>query len=1077
MMRRNRKMLLASTLVAIPFALLMSTLSTGQVSSDPRATGTTSTVQHAVGQQPVNSSRGDEATIQQVVGKQFDSRSTRSSGTLMQAFGFGEPKQTEPRAASQPQPHQHDNSGGLFGVLFNRSKKSESSTSSNSNEIRFGSSASSSSQSGSVDWSGIPYHSAHNSSTTQPRTPIQDPGSASRQTRIIRGRVPQPLSLDEVASNGASTSTSRIPTPPSIARSDSPVAVPRSTGSSSPLTVPVPTVAQRQSRPSLSSETSSRRSGRRSLEALDLSEVASTKSPTSTRRVAESAAPTELVPKVARRVISTPVDAETVAEATQKKLVLEPKPAPEQVASAASPETAKASISATAPADRAAPKTAALATPTTTSTLSGSGSTSVASNRRGAGAGSSADSVASKPSVPVTPVPTPTPTPTPSAELAHSSTPKSGLSSSPNYQTPDMKSQPIEMPALPNAANTLTPSQTVSHRAGPPPAAFGPGEFVPANRPNIVDSQSSLPVGSGLAASKVSADAATQPYTQQYVAQPVATPVPALNTPSGIGSNRGKMATFGQPVSPQTVPAKPAAHPMTRSVDGTVAADVELHDTRGLATDNFQQPNLSNDMRNGAGGRELMPGHNAVASELPGIRVVTHGPGEIMIRQNRQYEIRVENRGSIDANGLLVRALIPDWAEVQGHNASQGAIENQAQDAGERLVWRIDSLPAGSVERMFVQLRAQRSGTYDLDVDWTLVPQHSIATVKVHEPRLDLTIDGPEEVVYGQSQAYTVRVLNPGDGTAPNVVFTLSPNSATPQTQRIGDIPAGKEAQFEVELTAQDLVDLKIHGLASGDLELRAEAEKTIRVSAAKLEAILTGPELRYQNTESLYNLQVQNTGSATSENIAATLRLPKGVKYLGGIDEATAEAGSLNWTIKALAPEASRNYQFRCNMNATGDQKFVFECEGTAAGRTGVALATRVDSIADLVLTINDPPAPAPIGTDVTYEIVVRNRGSKEANEVRAIAQFSHGIEPNRIEGQSGELLTGQVLFDPIPAIAAGQEVRLRVVAKADRAGHHRFRTEIRSGDTVLVAEEATHYMSPQSDRVSRHSSDVEAR
>ena len=44
-----------------------------------------------------------------------------------------------------------------------------------------------------------------------------------------------------------------------------------------------------------------------------------------------------------------------------------------------------------------------------------------------------------------------------------------------------------------------------------------------------------------------------------------------------------------------------------------------------------------------------------------------------------------------------------------------------------------------------------------------------------------------------------------------------------------------------------------------------------------------------------------------------------------------------------------------------------------------------------------------------------------------------------------------------------------MRVIAQADRAGHHRFRAEIRSGDTVLVAEEATHYMSPEGERVSR--------
>ncbi|MGB7347635.1 MAG: hypothetical protein WBD20_25655, partial [Pirellulaceae bacterium] len=376
-----------------------------------------------------------------------------------------------------------------------------------------------------------------------------------------------------------------------------------------------------------------------------------------------------------------------------------------------------------------------------------------------------------------------------------------------------------------------------------------------------------------------------------------------------------------------------------------------------------------------------------------------------------------------------------------------------------------------------VRLKAERSGTHGLDVDWTLMPQKSVTQIEVREPKLELTIDGPEEVVFGQSQTYRVRVLNPGDGIAPNVVFTLSPNSSTPQTQRIGDIPPGKEAQFEVELTAQDLGDLRIAGLASGDLELRAEASKTIRVSAAKLEAMLTGPELKYQDTDATYNLEIQNKGIATSEKITATLNLPAGVKYIGGLEKAVQRGSMLSWQVDSLPPSAVRNYQFQCKMAATGDQVFAFDCKGSAAGQAKVSLVTRVEAIADLVMTINDPAAPAPVGADVTYEIVIRNRGSKAATDVRAIAQFSHGIEPKRIEGHRGELLTGQVLFDPIPMIGAGDEVHLKVVANADRPGHHRFRSEIRSGDTVLVSEEATHYMNAKSDRVSRRSSETQTR
>jgi hypothetical protein len=614
------------------------------------------------------------------------------------------------------------------------------------------------------------------------------------------------------------------------------------------------------------------------------------------------------------------------------------------------------------------------------------------------------------------------------------------------------------------------------HSDGENQAAQQLPAFAPYRQPQF--NTASTPVGSG-----VVPNSGVASYRQPS-SQPVYE-TPQRSTYRNVDpyANRAyapapRMTTYGQPAARPL----PVANNVARPTHETAA--VPMHSINGYgstaqapATDNFSKSTQDgrNQMRDSAGSEQL--GGTSVASELPGIRVVTHGPDSIMIRQTSQYEIRVENRGSIDAQGLMVRALVPDWAEIRGQNASRGDIDNQTQGSTERLVWTIDHLPAGKTERMFVRLTAARSGTYDLDVDWTLVPQKSVARVQVHEPRLDLTIEGPEEVIYGQSQTYKVRVLNPGDGIAPNVVFTLSPNSATPQTQRIGDIPPGKEAQFDVELTAQDLGDLKIQGLATGDLELRAESAKTIRVAAAQLEAILSGPELKYQNTEAMYGLQIQNTGAATSERIVATLRLPTGVKYLGGIDEAMLQGNALKWEINALPPGATRNFQLRCSMTTTGEHLFAFDCKGTAAGNADVSIATRVESISDLVLTINDPTAPAPIGSDVTYEIVIRNRGSKEASDVRAVAQFSHGIEPQRIEGQSGEVVTGQVLFDAIPRIGAGQEVRLRVIAQATQAGHHRFRTEVRSGDTVLVAEEATHYMSSNSDRVSRRSTNASTR
>ena len=640
--------------------------------------------------------------------------------------------------------------------------------------------------------------------------------------------------------------------------------------------------------------------------------------------------------------------------------------------------------------------------------------------------------------------PQPVLAPTPATSLEPPYTiPASPSASSTAPKTPYVASAPVLGP----------PTTAASHRAGPPSSAFGStgiGSQATVEGQPSSSIAPSMPIGSGIA------NGSPAPLRTNGVD---ASKPSVLASDANSGISQLPTPSFGLP-SPQ--PASDSG--TTETFNGN---------PNRIAT-NF---NRSSDGRNRMRSPSQATGLTNSTSELPGIRVATFGPSEVTIRQVNEYEIRVENRGAIDARGVIVRAMIPDWADMKGQNVTVGNVNADSKGNFEHLVWTIDRLPAGTTEKMFIRLIAARSGSYGLDVDWTMQPQKSVAKVRVHEPKLDLTIEGPDQVIYGMSQTYIVRVLNAGDGTAPNVVFTLSPTSATPQTQRIGDIPAGKEAQFDVELTAQDLGDLKIHGLASGDLELKSEASKTIRVAAAKIEAVLSGPQLKYQHAEAMYGLQLQNNGSAASENVVATLRLPAGVKYLGGLEGVVAQGNLLKWRLSSLKPGTMQNYQFRCQMTSTGEHVFAFDCAGTAAGTSNVSIATRVESIADLVLTVADPPAPAPIGSDVTYEIVIRNRGSKEATNVRAVAQFGHGIEPQRIEGHTGEVVPGQVMFNAIPRIGAGAEVRLRVIAQAEKAGHHRFRAEVHSGDTMLVAEEATHYMSSQSDRVSRRSSEAGSR
>lgn len=1023
--RVKRTLFLASSLLAIPAIGVPAKFALGQSPQVQLAVGQAGTPQTQV--------------IRQVAGRQTSQQQTRPG--LLQVLAGVSSKGSEN--------HSHQNmaktqSKGLFGTLFsgsssdNRQSQPQPSHASHNrqqphHQHQHGSQdmgmparqAATPVSNTEPDWSGVPFHSAETGGTASTPVPLTDPGTAESPsegsgTRIVRGGSSRTIEAIPAAARRPSESSNS-------GEGSAMMALPTPPGD-------VSVMAPESRTESFSASTSSRRSARRNVDALvPFTEPDAAADRLSTIKEDDSVA--DLVPKVSRKPAPQPASKQDVTKTSTG-----PSTSVDQADASRTP--AKAEASSTLPAS--SKPTSRVGTPRTPS--------AVVPKRASAGTVTQSESVdAPSPSLDATPA-------------------------------DDSSSQTNAMTASSKTTKPGTPAISASHRSGPPSQAFTPEPIDGVEAP-----QNEMPSGSATRANTASSPIGSGVVPNSGVAsyrRPSASDHADTTDTSGTAADhhdvandyRGRqMTTHGQPVPPSLDAAAPSHgyDVPVQSIDGH--ASTATNPTP--AGDNFSR--TTSDARNQMRGAwsQADDSESTATSELPGIRVTTHGPGAIMIRQNSQYEIRVENRGAIDASGVMVRALVPDWADLRGQNATRGDIDNQKQGSSERLVWTIDQLPAGASETLYVRLTAARSGTYDLDVDWTLIPQKSTAKVQVREPRLDLTIEGPDEVVFGQSQTYKVRVLNPGDGTAPNVVFTLSPNSATPQSQRIGDIPPGKEAQFDVELTAQDLGDLKIHGLASGELALRAESEKTIRVAAAKLEAVLSGPQVKYQNTEAMYSLQLQNNGTAASERITASLRLPTGVKYLGGIEEAIQEGSVLRWEVSALAPGASRDYQFRCNMGSTGEHLFAFDCRGSAAGSAAVSIATRVESIADLVLTVSDPAAPAPIGTDVTYEIVIRNRGSKEATDVRAIAQFSHGIEPQRIEGQSGEVMTGQVLFDAIPRIGAGQEVRIKVIAQADRPGHHRFRTEIRSGDTVLVAEEATHYMSPKGERVSRRSSETLSR
>lgn len=466
--------------------------------------------------------------------------------------------------------------------------------------------------------------------------------------------------------------------------------------------------------------------------------------------------------------------------------------------------------------------------------------------------------------------------------------------------------------------------------------------------------------------------------------------------------------------------------------------------------------------------------HGALTSNTgPQLRVETVGPPSIMVGKPAEYSIVVSNVGNVIADEIYVRISLPSWVEVQAGDATSGATQVQAEGAGQqKLVWTVDRVDPQSQQTLKLLARPNTNRPFDLMVDWTLRPISSVAQIEVQQPRLEMAVFGPKNVLYGDTATYTIQLTNPGTGNAEDVSLEFSYGTRRLEKKPIGTIAPGEQSEVNVELTAQQVGQLRVAAVATADGGLRAEANEDILVRRAELEVNLIGSSLKFAGGVATYKVRVKNSGNATANGVVASIVLPPGAKVLGAKDS---ESGSLLHDVGALTPGAERVIGIQCQLMMPGQNRIDAVVKSDDGLENAASFTTRVEALADLKLTVSDPRGPTALGTDAIYEVHVVNRGTKAAAGIKIVAQFSEGVEPIEANGGAADIVPGQVLFHPISRIEPGDELVLKIVARADQVGNHRFRAELVAGDpdTRLIAEESTYYFGDEAARTATRPTD----
>ncbi len=454
--------------------------------------------------------------------------------------------------------------------------------------------------------------------------------------------------------------------------------------------------------------------------------------------------------------------------------------------------------------------------------------------------------------------------------------------------------------------------------------------------------------------------------------------------------------------------------------------------------------------------------------QTPVITTDIRGPKQILIGREATYRVRLQNQGQVAAGGLIASIQVPSWADIVNTVATHGTIQpsRDAQKAG-LLEWQLALLEAGASETLDVRLVPRTSQPLELGVSWTLEPVGSRAVVEVQEPKLQLEVFGPEEVLFGKPQPYRLTLTNPGTGVAENVKIDVQPlgNAQTAMTSHpLGNLPAGASRSLDVELTPQEAGKLSVKATASADGGLTSDASRDVFCRKPELAVDWRGPETKYAGTEATHFFRVRNPGTASAEDVTVTVILPEGAELVRASEGQTYDAQhhALAWQVGTLGPGDDRYMELKCRVITPGSN----ELKITASTATGDLVdsqvaRTNVVALADLKLEVSDPQGPVAVGDEAVYEIRVENCGASAARNVNVFAFFSQGVEPRAVEGAMSSMADGRVSFRPIEELPAGKQLVLRIRAHAMQPGTHVFRAEVLCSDLdiKLAAEEATRF------------------
>ncbi|QDT63045.1 DUF11 domain-containing protein [Calycomorphotria hydatis] len=436
--------------------------------------------------------------------------------------------------------------------------------------------------------------------------------------------------------------------------------------------------------------------------------------------------------------------------------------------------------------------------------------------------------------------------------------------------------------------------------------------------------------------------------------------------------------------------------------------------------------------------------------------------GEINVGQECQLDLIVTNTGETAAKECEIDAYFPATVRLLSTDPT-------ATDNGDHITWKLGSLDAGKKQIISTTLMPSARG--DLNVAAFVRTLNTAgAEFTVREPLLVVDVSGPDRVVIGDPATHTIKVNNPGTGTAKDVLVEaiipegLEHAKGKRLSMNIGSLSPGETRVIRLALAAIQGGSQAVSVTATAGGLLKQVAQNETFVVAPSLRLEIDGPGLRYVGREATYTLNITNDGPTANNNVRVSHKIPEGFEFVSADQSGRFDKGSrlATWFVGRLNPGESK--QLHCNLEASKLGDFVHHAGAISehGARAETSFATSIDGTASLVLEIFDLDDPVEVGVETAYEVRLKNEGTKASNNVDVSCKLPPGVTLIDTKAPTQFRVEGSVIFfKPLETLAPGKTASYVIRVKGEAEGNHRFRARLASDSVTepLIFEELTKF------------------